>query len=255
MSYKPEKNLQDQLKDESKSAFERYRLLAVGNDSLWYLCKYELVMLFTSWVPGALGFILRKLFYPSLLGSVGTGVIFGRNVGIRHGLKVHVGDNVTIDDNVLLDAKGSDNSGLSVGAGTILSRNTILSCKDGNINIGARCTIGINSLVHSMPGSDINIGDDVLCGAYCYFIGSGPYISEELDVPFKQQGFLPQGGITVANNVWLGSNVQVMDGVTIQTGSIVGTSSVVNKSIGAYEVSAGVPVKTIKHRKKAEKTA
>ena len=253
MAYKPEQSLQDQLKDESKSAFSRYQMLAIGTSSVWYLLKYELIMLFTSWVPGALGLVLRKWFYPMLLGEVGRGVVFGRNVTVRHGQKIRLGDHVTIDDNVLLDAKGEENQGLQIGDGTIISRNVMLSCKNGNITIGNRCTIGINSLVHAMPQSDVTLGDDVLCGAFCYFIGSGPYVTDALDVPFKKQGFQPQGGINVAANVWLGSHVQVMDGVTIGTGSIVGASAVVNRSIQDYWVAAGVPVKQIKDRRSQSK--
>jgi len=47
--------LHEQLTDSSKSAFGRYQELALGSDSIWYLIKFELIMLFCSWVPGALG--------------------------------------------------------------------------------------------------------------------------------------------------------------------------------------------------------
>lgn len=248
MVYKPQQNLQDQLTDDSKSSLARYRLLALGENGWWYLIKYEFAMLFASWVPGALGFLLRKWFYPPILGAVGNGVIFGRNVVIRHGMKIKLADNVTIDDDVVLDGKGEANQGISIGAKTIISRNTILSCKGGSITIGARCTIGINSLVHAMPDSDVTIGDDVLCGAYCYFIGSGPYVTTEREIPFKQQGFIPQGGINIANNVWVGSSVQILDGVSVGTGCIIAASAMLNKSTDDYQVFGGVPAKLLKSR-------
>ena len=65
--------LHEQLTDENKSTFSRYQDLALGSSSIWYLIKYELIMLFVSWVPGALGLVLRKVFYPFILGSVGRG--------------------------------------------------------------------------------------------------------------------------------------------------------------------------------------
>lgn len=241
--------LHDQLTDQNKSAMQRYQALALGTDSLWYLFKYELIMLFCCWVPGALGLVLRKIFYPMVLGKVGHNVIFGQSVAIRHGMKVNIGDNVVIDDGVTLDAKGDSNAGIEIGADSIISRNVVLSCKNGNIKIGANCTIGIGTLVHAMGGSDVTIGDDVLVGAMSYFIGSGPYVSEELDVPFKKQGMQAQGGIKVADNVWFGSNVQILDGVNIGTGAIVGTSAVVNKNVADFSISAGVPVKEIRSRK------
>ena len=241
--------LHDQLTDQNKSAMQRYQALALGSNSLWYLFKYELIMLFCSWLPGALGLVLRKTFYPMLLGPVGRNVIFGQGVVIRHGLKIEIGDNVVVDDGVTLDAKGDSNNGIQIGADTIVSRNVVLSCKNGDIKIGSNCTIGIGTLIHAMQGSDVGIGDDVLIGAMTYFIGSGPYVSDQLDVPFKKQGMQAQGGIQVADNVWFGSNVQILDGVKIGTGAIIGTSAVVNKNVDDFSISAGVPAKQIRSRK------
>lgn len=241
--------LHDQLTDDSKSTVRRYQDLALGTTSLWYLIKFELIMLFSSWVPGALGLFLRKFLYPLILGSVGRNVVFGQGVNIRHGQKIIIGDNVIIDDLAVLDAKGETNSGIRVGDNTVISRNVVLSCKNGDIKVGANCTVGINSILHSMQGSNVEIGDYVLIGAYCYFIGSGPYRSDDLETPFKQQGVMPQGGIVVGNNVWFGSSVQTFDGVQIGDGSIVGANTVVNKNVEKESVVAGVPMKLIKNRR------
>jgi len=249
MSKNQQAKLQDQLQDQSLSAFERYKLLAVGSSSIWYLIKYELIMMFVAPLPGALGFVLRKWLFPCILGSVGKGVIFGRGITIRHGLKVHIGNKATIDDYVVLDAKGDSNQGIRVGDATIISRNTVLSCKGADITIGSECTLGINSIVHAREGSPVLVKDHVLCGAYCYLIGGGPFVTDELDTPFKQQGMTSKGGVLIEQNVWLGSGVHVMDGVTIATGSIVGSHAMVNKDIDAYSISAGVPAKKMKSRK------
>ena len=245
----PEEILHDQLNDPSKSSMRRYQDLALGSSSLWYLFKFELIMLFVSWVPGALGLLLRKTFYPRILGSVGRNVVFGQGVVIRHGMKISLADGVIIDDGAVLDAKGGTNTGIKVGVNTIISRNVILSCKNGDIAIGSDCTVGISTLVHAIEGSDVSIGDYVLIGAFCYFIGGGSYGTESLELPFKKQGSRPQGGISVADNVWFGSNIQIFDGVTIGTGSIIGASTVVNKDVVAFSVVAGVPMKVLKSRK------
>lgn len=246
-----EGTLHEQLTDSSKSTFARYQDLALGSDSLWYLIKYELIMLFCSWVPGALGLVLRKLLYPRILKSVGRNVVFGQGVTIRHGPKIVIGDGVIVDDGAVLDAKGGSNRGIHIGDNTIVSRNVVLSCKNGDITIGAGCTVGISTLVHAMEGSDVSIGDEVLIGAFSYFIGSGPYVSDDLSQPFKKQGMRPLGGIHIADNVWFGSHVQVLDGVTIGTGSIVGASTVVNKNVADFDVVAGVPMKVLKNRQTA----
>jgi len=242
-------SLHNQITDSNKSVIQRYQELALGTQSWWYLVKFELIMLFCSWVPGALGLVLRKFLYPRILGSVGRNVVFGRGVSIVHGSKVALGDNVIVGDYVVLDAKGNTNSGISIGSDTILSRNTVISCKNGNIAIGSDCSIGINTLVHSIEGSNVSIDKDVVIGAFCYFIGGGTYQSNDLDMPFKKQGSVAKGGVQVANNVWFGSNVQILDGVNIGTGSIIGTSTVVNKSVDDYWVVAGVPMKKLRSRK------
>ncbi len=243
-----EGTLHEQLTDSSKSAFGRYQDLALGSDSIWYLIKYELIMLMASWIPGALGLVMRKFLYPFILGSVGSNVVFGQGVAIRHGLKISIGDNVIVDDGAVLDAKGGSNAGIVIGDNTIISRNVVLSCKNGDITIGSQCTVGINTLVHAMEGSDVTIGSQVLIGAFCYFIGSGPYGIADLDKPFKEQGMFPQGGVSVADNVWFGSHVQVLDGVSVGTGCIVGASCVVNKPVNDFDIVAGVPMKVLKSR-------
>ena len=59
--------------------------------------------------------------------------MFGQNVVLRHPHKIHIGNNVVIDDNCLLDAKGESNRGIRIGDGVFIGRNTILSCKNGDI--------------------------------------------------------------------------------------------------------------------------
>jgi len=244
-----ESTLHEQLTDGSKSAFARYQDLALGSNSIWYLIKYELIMLFVSWLPGAFGLVMRKLCYPQIIGAVGSGVVFGQGVTIRHGLKISLGNNVIIDDGAVLDAKGANNQGIDIADNTIISRNAVLSCKNGDIKIGSGCTVGISTLIHAMEGSNVVMGNEVLIGAFSYFIGSGPYGTDDLDLAFKKQGIVPQGGININDNVWFGSNVQVLDGVSIGSGSIVGTSTVVNKQVEPYAVVAGVPMKKIKSRR------
>src|SRR5258707_10605624 len=102
---------QDQLFAKETSAREKYAALVVGKPDLASLIKYELIVTLTQGCPGALGLALRKTLYPSLLGSCGRNVVFGHNVVLRHPHKIHVADNVVVDDNCLLDAKGESNAG------------------------------------------------------------------------------------------------------------------------------------------------
>lgn len=252
-----ELTLQEQLNDPGKSALQRYQALAIGSDSLWVLFKFELITLLVGGLPGALGLLLRKRLYPLILGSVGRNVIFGRGITLRHAGKVHIGNDVVIDDNVVMDAKGESNRGIQLADGSFVSRNAVLSCKNGDITIGKGSVIGINNLIHAMEGSNVTLGDDVLVAAFVYLIGSGPYGTTALDVPFKKQGMIPQGGVSIADNVWIGSGVQVLDGVSVGYGAILASNAVVNRSVEDYAVMAGVPARKIKSRRdiQSESTA
>src|SRR5262245_35744000 len=122
--------IQDAHARRDQGALAKYQQLIVGSSSLGRLVLYELVITFTSGVPGALGLLLRKLAYPWLLGRVGRNVTFGQNVVLRHPHKIRIGDDVVIDELVVLDAKGEHNAGITIGSGVFLGRGTILSCKD-----------------------------------------------------------------------------------------------------------------------------
>src|SRR5687768_6747877 len=102
---------QQQLFAAGVSARQKYAALVVGQPGLGALLKYEMVVMLAQPRAGALGLALRKALYPLLLGSCGRNVVFGQNVVLRHPHKIHIGSNVVVDDNCLLDAKGESNRG------------------------------------------------------------------------------------------------------------------------------------------------
>src|SRR6187455_898223 len=140
---------QEELFATGTSAGQKYAKLVIGRPGIGSLIKYELIVTFTQWLPGALGLVARKTFYPWLLGSCGRNVVFGQNVVLRHPHKIHIGDNVVIDDNCLLDAKGESNGGIHIGSRVFIGRNTILSCKNGDIHVADEVNIGFNCEVFS----------------------------------------------------------------------------------------------------------
>jgi acetyltransferase-like isoleucine patch superfamily enzyme len=235
---------QSVVTDEGKSALQKYQDTVLGKPGFGSLVKFELLMLLYSWVPGALGFLLRKIFYPSLFAEVGRGVVFGRNLVIRHPHKIKIGDNVIIDDNCVLDAKGCQDTDFLIGNNVILSRGCILSAKDGKLSIGDNTNFGANCLVYAVK--EITIGSDTLFAAQCY-VGGSMYHFERTDIPPIQQGSYANG-ISIGDGCWLGAGVKVIDGVKVGDGVILGTGAVVNKDIEAFTVAVGVPAKVIKKR-------
>ena len=63
--------IQDSITGAKKSKIKRYQELVIGTSKLSDLIKYELIYLFFSWIPGALGVLLRGKTFPLILGSVG----------------------------------------------------------------------------------------------------------------------------------------------------------------------------------------
>ncbi|HDL78850.1 MAG TPA: hypothetical protein ENH09_04690 [Bacteroidetes bacterium] len=240
--------IQKELFDEKKSKFAKYQELVIGEMGFFKLVKYELIMLLSNNVPGALGLFLRSKLYPKLLGKVGRNVTFGTNVVLRHPKKVLIGDNVVVDDNCVLDAKGQNNKGIFIDNGVFLGRNTILNCKNGNIYLGENANFGFNC--HIFAAGDVKIGKNALVAAYTYFVG-GDHTANRTDIPVLFQPRTAKG-VTIGDNVWFGAGVRVLDGITIGRDAIIGSNAVVTKDIPDFAIAVGVPAKVIKNRINAD---
>ena len=232
---------QDQLFDGRSSARDKYARLVVGRTGLGALLKHEAVVMCSQHVPGALGFALRKLLYPALLGACGRNVVFGQNVVLRHPHKIRIGDNVVVDDNCLVDAKGDSNQGITIGSGVFIGRNTILSCKNGDIEIEDGANIGFNCELFS--ASHVRVGKDTLIAAYSYLIG-GDHDAKDPSAPVLSQG-RSSAGVSVGAGAWLGAGAKILDGVTIGDGAVVGAGAVVREAVPPRAIAVGVPARVI----------
>jgi acetyltransferase-like isoleucine patch superfamily enzyme len=241
---------QDQLFDSRQSAREKYAALVVGRPGWGALLQHELITLLAQNVPGALGFALRKTFYPALLGACGRNVVFGQNVVLRHPGKIRIGDNVVVDDNCLLDAKGDANAGITIGSGVFIGRNTILSCKNGDIVVEDGANIGFNCELFS--ASRVRVGRGTLLAAYCYLIG-GDHDFSDPDVPVLEQGRVSRG-IDVGEGAWLGAGAKVLDGVHIGDRAVVGAGAVVRHAVAAGAIAVGIPARIVGQRDGAART-
>ena len=237
--------IQQELFDERRSKADKYRDLVIGRPGLGPLVTYELVMLLSSWVPGALGLLLRAKLYPLILGAVGRNVVFGAHVTLRHPHKIRIGDNVVIDDQCCLDAKGTDNQGILIGNGVFVGRNTILSCKNGDIVIEDKANLGFNCEIFS--ASRVRVGKSILMAAYTYLVG-GDHLYDRIDIPVLDQGRTARG-IDVDDHVWLGAHVVVTDGSRIGRDAIVGAGAVVVGEIPEFAIAVGIPARAVKDRR------
>ena len=235
---------QEQLFASGKSSRAKYAELVVGRPGLGALLKYELIVMFAQSCPGALGLALRKVLYPMLLGSCGRNVIFGQHVVLRHPHKIRIGSNVVIDDNCLLDAKGESNRGIKVGDGVFVGRNTILSCKNGDIELGDTANIGFNCELFS--ASRVTIGNGVLMAAYSYVIGGDHDFSDPSKSVLEQSR--SSAGVAVGAGVWIGAGAKILDGVSIGDGAVIGAGAVVRETVPASAIAVGIPARVVGSR-------
>ena len=229
----------------------RYSDMVVGKKGIAALIKYEFLTSTFSGCPGAAGIILRKIFYRFLFKKIGKGVVFGKNITLRHPNKIIIGDNVVIDENCMLDAKGSSNKGIEIKNNGYIGRNTILSCKDGDIILEENVNIGFNCEIQS--SSHVSIGKNALIAAYVYIIAGDHLLNIEGQSASSAHG--SSKGIVIGENCWLGAKATIFDGVEIGHDTVIGASALVNNDIPSFSIAVGIPAKVIKNRLEEKKEA
>lgn len=246
--------IRGQLFSSDRSMLRRYADLVVGADAHYGdLFKYELLTSLFGLLPGALGLALRKLFYPSLFGRCGRGVVFGRNLTIRNAKKIQLGDNVIIDDDCVIDGRGAGEEHVIIGNRVILGRGVMLQAKIGPVHIGDDSDIGSSSVVHAQGGT--YIGKEVVLGGGAKI--SGGVFQIDLDTKADQcseqaeraQTRWTNGPIRIDDRCLIGMGSYFLDGVHVGEGCVVGAASLVTKSMPAFSVVAGHPAKVLRERR------
>jgi acetyltransferase-like isoleucine patch superfamily enzyme len=151
---------------------------------------------------------------------------------------------VAIDDNCLIDAKGTSNAGITIGSGVFIGRNSILSCKNGDISVADGANIGFNCELFS--ASRVAIGRDTLLAAYCYVIGGDHDWSDPAAAVLAQAR--TSVGVTIGAGAWLGAGAKILDGVAIGDRAIVGAGAVVREAVPDGAIAVGVPARVVGQR-------
>jgi acetyltransferase-like isoleucine patch superfamily enzyme/acyl carrier protein len=228
-----------------ESNLRKYAELVVGKFSLWRLLRYEVLTTFLGPLPGALGLLLRKFFYPALFKRAGKGTVFGRNIIVRNGHNICLGERVILDDNCLIDGRGAGDEGVIIGDRVMINRNVAIQAKIGPIAIGSDSDIGADCAIISQGG--IYIGEMVSLGGSCH-VGGGSFL---LDLPNTEQ--LPDK--TVGKASWVGGqhritrgpiqigarcafagSVTVLDGASVGPGCVVAPGMIIQEDVPADSV-------------------
>ena len=231
--------------DQSKSPLRWYALLATGSTSLFHLIRYELIMLLCCGLFGALGIAFRRYFYRFILGEMGSGVTIGRNVCIRGGNKIAIGNNVMIDDECVIDARGKV-AGIIIEDDVLLSGATVLRARNGIIRIGKGSSLGRNCILGT--NKKITVGSEVLLGAFTYIAAAGFHKFDDPNLSVIRQGFRETQGVEVGDGSWLGTRVTVLDGISVGPGAVVGAHALVTKDIPEMAIAYGSPARVTGER-------
>jgi len=230
------------LSDKGKSSFQKYRDLTTGDSGFFPFVLYEILAFLLVPLPGALGIVMRRFVYKRIFRNCGKGLIVGRNCVFRHASKISIGDDVTIDDMSLIDARGTDEEGIVLEDGVIINRNSIVQSKGGDILIGKFVSVGSNSTLVSWGG--IRIEEGAMIAGGCS-LSAGRFDYMELDKSIADQGAYTTGPIVLGKNVWIATGVIILDGVQIGNDSIISAGSVVTGNIPRQTVASGNPAKVV----------
>lgn len=232
----------------SGSPLSKYQDVLVGSRSLADFLYYEWCLLLGP-VPGAIGMVLRKIFWPRMFAACGKGCMFAPGIVLRQPGKILLGRSVIISEGCILDGRhGRDVVSMTLGDNVMLSNNVMLSCKNGTISIGDNCGLNAQTIVQSTNNCPVVIGPNCIIGQQCFIVGGGSYHIDRLDIPMREQGIRADGGVRLAADVWLGGRVTVLGGVEMGQGSVAGAGAVLTRSVAEYTVSHGVPAKVVKTR-------
>jgi len=230
------------LSDEGKSSFQKYKELTTGGTGLLPLILHEILSLLILPLPGALGIVVRRMVYKRVFRKCGKGLIIGRNCVFRYASKISIGNDVTIDDMSLIDARGTVERGIVLEDGVIINRNSTIQSKGGDICIGKSVSVGSNSTIVSWDGIRIEEGAVIAGGCT---ISAGRFDYSELNRSVAEQEAYTTGPIVIGKNVWMATGATILDGVQIGDDAIVSAGSVVTSKIPPHTIASGNPAKVV----------
>ncbi len=215
----------------------------------WMRLREVLVTTLVGWVPTlALGVVLRRLLYRTIVARIGSSVYIQDGVEFIGASCLEIGNGVHIFRGVRINGQGPNNR-ICLADGVSLERGVEIGCfENSGLEIGERTFIGSYACIYG--SGDVRIGRDCLIAAYSVIVANNHKFADP-SKKIRDQG-VTRKGIVIEDDCWLGAGVKVLDGVTIGQGSVIGAGAVVTKDIPPYSVAVGVPAKVVLQRKEIE---
>ncbi|MCA5014095.1 MULTISPECIES: acyltransferase [unclassified Enterococcus] len=178
----------------------------------------------------------------------GKNVIVGKKVAIRVKKHISIGNNVRLDDRVILD--GLSTEGITLGDRVKIGADSKILCTGSLENLGKGIEIGENSSFAENTffgaAGGIKIGQNVISGQNVRFHSENHKFAD-LDVLIREQG-VTRKGIKVGDNCWIGSGVVFLDGSEVGSGCVIAANAVVSGKFSSNEIIGGMPAKKLKTR-------
>lgn len=119
------------------------------------------------------------------------------------------------------------NSKISIGRRSHFERDTVISCKDGNLVIGENVYLNRNSMI--VCRFSIKIGNNVKIGPnVVIYDHNHNFMDKNVDYNCKE--------VIIEDNVWIGANTAILMGAHICENSVVGAGTVISKYIPSNTV-------------------
>jgi len=157
----------------------------------------------------------------------------GENVQIHEYVNIHGIENISIGDNVRVDAFSVIIASGEVELGSY-------------VHIGNFCYFGARYGIVLEDFCALSHGVKIYSNNFDYLGNklSTPMVSKEYLVPS------PHGKVTLKKHVIVGSGSVILPNLTVGEGCAIGALSLVNKSLDGWGVYGGIPVRRMKERKK-----
>ena len=155
--------------------------------------------------------------------KIGSNVLISRKSSIYNSETISLGNNVRIDDNVVISGN------IEIGDYVHLSCNVVLTATIAPIKIGSHCTVSYGTAIFSAA-------DDF----------SGQYLFNPMEVSTSRN--VLHAPVIIENFVAIGAGCVIFPGCRLAVGTALGAISLLKQDTSPWSIYAGTPARKIRDR-------
>lgn len=198
-------------------------ILLLGLKSL--LVIFEM---FIRYIPGGIGYLIRRIYYKNSLKKIGKNVLIDVGVFFNGTKNISIGDYVWIDAGCRIDAMLGQ---VKIGKRVHVAPFTIIASRESVI---IEDYVGIGAGVKIYANSEVPTDGKRM---------SGPMIPEKYKAYYSKK-------IVLEKDCFIGAGAVILPGAHIGEGAVIGANTVIKKEVKSYDIIAGLPPRVIGRRNK-----